>query len=126
MSVYQESRHLNFVAGADLSAKQYHIVKLDSTANQVVLASAATDVAVGVLANAPADGAEADVVGRNAQGTFKVMAGGNVSLGAYLTSDSNGKAVATTTAGNEVIGIALEAGVDTQIIQYLPLSRQHA
>jgi len=37
--------------------------------------------------------------------------GGNVTYGDKLTSDSVGRAIATTTAGNNVIGIAMVSGV---------------
>jgi hypothetical protein len=52
------------IAGGDLTAKQYHYVKL-SADNTVVVCAAATDVACGVLQNNPAlgDAAEICVVG---------------------------------------------------------------
>ena len=124
MSVFQEGRHLSFNAGADLSSSQYCIVKLSS--GNVVLAAAGTDFALGVLANAPKQNDIADVVGRNSHGTFKVLLGGTVAAGDTLSSDSSGHAVTDTTAGHETLGIALEAGVSGQIIQYMPLSRTHA
>jgi hypothetical protein len=87
-------------AGADLSAKTHYIVKLDSSGN-AVLASAGTDALVGVLQNYPASGEQAVYA---FGGTAKVVAGGTIAIGAWVTADSNGKAVATTTVGNVILG----------------------
>lgn len=96
-----------FEAAADLSAKQYRLVKM-SGANTVNVASAATDAIIGVLQNEPKSG-EAAVV--RLEGTSKVSSGTpvGVSYGGYVTSDSNGQAIATTTTDDNVIGIALSA-----------------
>jgi hypothetical protein len=111
--------------GADLTGKLFYIVKQDTTAQQVVLAAAGTDKIFGVLsrlnaAGSTAVGATVNVHARNASGTFKVICGGTVAIGDQLTSDSAGKAVATTTSGDHVLGEACEAGVAGQIIEYLP------
>lgn len=49
----------------------------------------------------------------------KVRLGGTVAAGDLLTSDANGKAVATTTAGHSYIGRAEVAGVLDDVITYL-------
>lgn len=101
-------------AGADLSTKQYYIVKQNSSA-AIVLASLATDVIVGVLQNKPKSG-EAALY--RFGGTSKVVASAPISIGARVTSTSTGKAVATTTNKDVVIGTALEAaGADGDIIE---------
>lgn len=126
MAVYTESSHVTRPAGADLSSSQYYIVKLqaDSTYSprSVILASAATDVLMGVIANVPDSGAgsDVDVVTRNASGTFKVICGGTIAIGDALTSDANGKAITTTSSGNHVLGYAQEAGASGQIIEFMP------
>lgn len=48
-------------------------------------------------------------------GIAEVEYGGNVTRGDLLTSDANGKAIATTTAGNRIIGIAMASGVSGDI-----------
>lgn len=106
----------SFKAGADLSAKQYYIVKLDSTQNQVVVATAATDKLLGVLLNNPVSGQEARV--HMNTGTVKVVAGAAIALGAYVTAGGAGKGAATTTDKDKCIGIALEAALaDGDIIE---------
>lgn len=87
-------------AAADLSTKQNYIVKLDST-GKAALADSGTAAIVGVLQNYPASGEQATYA---FTGTAKVVAGGSITPGAWVTSDGNGKAVATTTDKNVVLG----------------------
>jgi len=94
------------VAAADLSAKQYHIVTLATTAKQVKVAAAATGGLVGVLQNDPLAGEAASVV---CAGMTKVVTAGSVTIGALLTANSTGQATVTTTANNSVVGRALTA-----------------
>lgn len=91
----------SFVTGATtLAAKQYYIVK-QHTDGTAILSAAATDKHIGVLQNKPTVGQAALV---RFLGTTKVVAGGSISVGAWVTADSNGKAVATTTDKDVVIG----------------------
>lgn len=97
----------SFVCGATtLAAKQYYIVK-QHTDGTMILAAAGTDKLVGVLQNAPAVGQAALV---RFLGTTKVVAGGTISVGAWVTADSAGKAVATTSASDVVLGTYLGTG----------------
>lgn len=125
MSTYTDGPRFSADAGADLSAKRYYIVKTDAN-GKVVLASAATDKLIGVLDNTPEANDTADVVLRNGQGTFKVIAGGTISKDAYLTTDASGKAVATTTSGNHVFGQAVRAAVAGDIVEYFKKDFIHA
>lgn len=122
MATQVESRNRSFKAGADLSAKQYFIVKLSS--GNVVLASAATDIILGVLQNKPKSGENADVTLANAQGTVKVVAGGSISAGNMVTADSAGKAVATTTVGNYILGMALEDADSGDVFEVMPIAHR--
>lgn len=97
-------------AGADLSAKYGYIVK--QSAQTYVLASAATDKIAGVLQNKPESGETCLVYNR---GKVPVIYGDTVSVGDRLTSDADGKAIATTTTGNVVIGTAVKAGAVNDI-----------
>jgi len=91
----------SFVCGATtLIAKKNYIVK-QHTDGTIILAAAATDSIVGVLMNKPAVGAAALV---RIGGTAKVIAGGAINPGAWVTSDGGGKAIATTTDKNVVLG----------------------
>jgi hypothetical protein len=88
---------VSLVAGADLSAKQYTFVKINSS-GEAVAAAAATDIPVGVLQNAPTSGQEAEVL---VVGGTKIVAGAAIADGAQIGTSSAGKAV------------ALVAGTDT-------------
>jgi hypothetical protein len=107
---------VTLVAGADLSAKQYTFVKLDSS-GQAVAAAAATDIPVGVLQNAPTSGQEAEVL---IVGGTKIVAGAAISEGAQIGTGSTGKAVALV-AGTDttkyVVGTLLtESAADANIV----------
>lgn len=103
-------------AGADLSTKKYFLVKLNST-KQAILGAAATDSLIGVLQNKPKL-AEAGLV--RFGGTSKVVAGGAIAVGARVTTNAAGKAIATTTAADTVIGQAVEAAAaDGDVIEII-------
>lgn len=109
------------VAGEAMTTKQYYIVQLDASGN-IEVAEGATDLIVGVLQNKPAAGAPALY---RFLGTSKVVSAGSVAIGDWVTTDSAGKAVATTTDGNIVIGRALEVGTTDGDIFEVQLSIQH-
>ena len=106
-----------FKANGDLSAKQYYILAADTVENQVVLANAQTVPIIGTLENAPVSGDVADVLLSSANGTRKVYCGGTIAIGDYITADSSGKAITTTSAGDMVIGRALQVGAASKIIE---------
>ncbi len=108
------------ITSEDLSAKQFFIVQMDSSGD-IELAEAATDFIVGVLQNKPESGQGATY---RFLGTSKVKLGGTVAIGDWLTTASDGEAIATTTDGNITIGRAIEAGVDQDIAE-VQLSIQH-
>lgn len=93
------------------------------TGRKVVLATSATDAnIIGILNEVKAATEPVSVVARNGEGTFKAVVGvnsGGVAIGDRLTVDSDSGVITTTTSGNQVIGIALEAGVAGQVIEIL-------
>lgn len=92
-------------ASADLSSYQYTIVKA-ATWPQIQVASAATDSILGVLQNDPnAAGQPAEVA---CLGVCKVIAGGSITVGDHVTTNSTGYAATTTSANNHVLGVALD------------------
>lgn len=134
MANYSETRYVDRIAGAALTAAtdNFRIVKMQAdatnpTGRSVIKSTAATDKHFGVL-NLAGDvktGEPVDVCVRNAVGTFKVVLGGTVAVNDELTSDANGAAITTTTGGDQVIGLAQEAGVVGQVIEYLPVNRKY-
>lgn len=114
MSQSNLSGEITRSAAADLSTKKYYILKQDSSGN-VAIATLATDPIVGVLQNKPKSGEDALY---RFLGTTKVVAGAPISINDKVTTNSSGKAIATTTDKDTVIGLALEAaGADGDIIE---------
>jgi len=108
----QESRETRtFIAGEDLSSSQFKFVTLESD-GQIDLADSAGENCMGVVVNDPTSGSEATVV---VGGKTVVTAGGTIAAGASVATDASGDAV-TASTGNIVMGYALEAGVDGQVI----------
>ncbi len=97
------------VANADYSAKQFYLMKVNSSGNAEL--SGAGEAAIGVLQNEPASGKSAELM---TFGVSKVQYGNTVTQGQQLMSDANGKAVPHT-GTNEVIGVALESGSSGEI-----------
>lgn len=124
MTIRSDNFAKGFLAGGSISAKR--IVKFGSADNAVVQAAAATDSLIGVSDLAAASGAQVDVV---MNGIAIVEYGGNVTRGALLTADANGKAVAAApSAGsnNRVVGVAMVSGVsgDLGAVHLSPTSLQ--
>lgn len=120
MATFTDGPRHSFKTTTDLSAKKYHIMK-QTADDTVAIADGPTAKLVGVLYNTPVAGELASVHRLNAQDSFLVKAGGDISYGQQLTSNTDGEAVATTTEDDVVIGIALKDAVDGDIVEYAPL-----
>lgn len=98
-----------FVAGADLSSKQFHFVEVDNGTGNVTAVDGATDRAIGVLQNAPTSGQVADVL---IAGGTKVVAGGTASAGQPVFASASATAVTlgigTTGSAAYVLGTFIE------------------
>lgn len=104
---------LSLEAGADLSSKQFHLVKLTSSGKVDV--SGASDRPIGVLQNDPGSGHAAQV---RVLGVSKVVSGYSFSVGTVLASNASGKAITSSSA--KPIGIALEAATSAdQVVSVL-------
>jgi len=115
MSVRFSPQSVGFIAGADLSSSKYFLVKLDTTANQVVLGGAGDEV-IGVLLNKPESGEQADVA---VAGGAKVEYGGTIAINDKLKCDANGNVVVTTTNNDFYFARAIEAGVDGDVAEVI-------
>jgi hypothetical protein len=105
-----------FTASADLSAKQYHFVKMSGN-NTVTVCAAITDVPIGVLQNAPTSGQAAEVC---LFGISKVVADGTLAAGNVIGTSLDGQADAIS-AGSDttvyVMGIALNAAAAGDVVE---------
>lgn len=102
------------VAGADLSAKQFTAVIINSTVNEVVT-TAGTEKIAGVLQNKPTAGQAAQVM---VDGVTKGVAGAAITQGAEVEVLAGGKF--TPLSAGVSVGIALiAAAADGDIISVL-------
>lgn len=115
MSQAQYSGSKGFVATSALGLGV--AVKLSS--GEVVAATAGTDKIIGVTENSCEAGEVVSVRLRNASGTAKVKSGGSVSIGDRVTATTAGKLIATTTANDEVVGLALEAAASNDVFEVM-------
>lgn len=114
ISIYTQS----FKAGADFQLKQYFAMKLDTTEDQVVLATAG--VGDGILQNKPDIGQAAAV---RHHGISRNVVDGNATailIGSLITSDAAGKGVVADSIGDVAYGKALQASTtDGDVIAIL-------
>lgn len=100
----------SFVCGAAIAP--HRIVMFGANDNSMVQATAATDLLVGVSDELGGNnGGRVDII---LSGVAEVEYGGAVTRGAKLTTDANGKAVATAPVAGvnaHVIAIAMVSGV---------------
>lgn len=114
MSQFNEGNSKGWVATAAIP--EGYAVKLAS--GQVVVATSATDKIVGVtIGDATPAGQTATVKLRSGAGTYKVKLGSTVAVGDFLTSNGSGQLITTSTAGNAIVGQALESGVSGDFIE---------
>ena len=108
-----------FENGADLSAGRYYIMSLSG--GKLIKASAATDTLVGVLNENAVDSATSgNQLGLCVNGIAYVVAGAATPAGAFLISNSSGKAIETAGATDILLGQALEtADADGDVIKCL-------
>ena len=106
----------SFVAGADLSAKQYKFVEL-SDAETVVLAGDG-EGAIGILQNNPALGEMANVMIIGIS-NLVVGAGGIDTIMSKVACDASGDGDKATANKAVYNAIALETGVDDDVIKVL-------
>ena len=94
---------LKVASSADLSTSQYYFVKLVSSGEVDVAASA--DIPIGVIQNDASGGVAAEVL---PIGVTKVVSGSTIAAGSLVGVSSLGKAeVFSETAGEYQVGIAL-------------------
>ena len=98
-----------YVAGADLTGKQYTFVTSDGDEVTTTGAGASAD---GVLWNEPVSGDAATVI---RGGEVNVYAGGTITVGAKIASTAAGLAVVATT-GNVILGEARTAAVSGGLV----------
>lgn len=111
LSIWEDS----FIAGADLSAKQFYAVELTAE-NTVDVASDATDAAIGILQNKPRSGEAADVMHVGRSYAVADGSGTAIAVGDLVGPAAGGKLVKKATADFATIGRALSAAAADNIL----------
>lgn len=111
-------------AAADLSALQYTIVELNAT-NQVAASTTEVEPKLGILMNKPSAAGQAAEVAINGS-VVKCIALGTTAEGDWLTAGADGHAEVTVTDLDEVVGYALTAGVDGDLIEVVVAPGTHS
>ena len=117
MGSYSQPRMKTYIAGADLSAKQYHFVKISSSDDETVELAGANGRAIGVLMNDPKQGEPAEValIG----GGAKLKMDEAAAVGKYLTSSANSQGEVADAAGEHVAALLMEGASDGDIAEVL-------
>jgi hypothetical protein len=105
MAEFGVQEALTLQAAADLSAVQYHIVRLSAAQSCNVASDSTNSGILGVLQTKPKTGEFATV---GYLGKSKVVAGAAITVGAIITNNSSGRAAAVA-SGGMAFGRALEA-----------------
>ena len=102
---------------SNLASKTQFLVNLDTSDDLTVNIAAGATAPLYVLVD-DGDGSSTALTGSIAtEGRVKVKLGGNVNPGDKLTSDGNGKAIATTTDTDNFAGIAFTGGALNDVIE---------
>jgi len=107
------------VAGEDMSGKQYRGVVISADFTVVGVSNANTSKPIGILQNDPTSGEPAVIA---MCGVCRAEAGGTITVGDSLAYNNSGDVIsdAEVTDGTatdlHIIGMAIQAGVDTEII----------
>ena len=105
---YSDTDVISFLAGAAVTKNR--VVKLDTTANQVIHAAAIADLSIGVALNTAASG---ELVNVQYRGIAKIEVAAAVTLGAEVMGQAaaaDGSIDVAAGATARSLGVALEAG----------------
>lgn len=123
MAVSEAVKTISFVAGEAFVAADVGKLVEVSGANTVALVNAATDLPVGVLAEAPLEiGQAVPVALIAAGGRLKIQAGAAITAGQLLIAAADGQVTGVAGVGNlaadtTAVGIALMDGEDGEMIE---------
>lgn len=115
MATEEALKCITLPAAADLSAKQYRAMTVDSNGRAAV--STRGQGSAGILQNNPGALDRAATIA--IAGVSKVVLGGTVTKGQKLVSDANGALVNASSSDNNFLGIAIGSGGSGEIIAAL-------
>ena len=103
-------------ASTDLSGKEGFIAEYDSG----LKLSGGTN-ALGVITEGGATESDVAILG-TFDGVLRGKAAGTIAVGDKLKVDSNGKLAAYTSGAGTVVGVALQAGVADELVEFAPMA----
>lgn len=103
-------------ASTDLSGKEGFIAEYDSG----LKLSGGTN-AFGVITEGGATESDVAILG-TFDGVLRGKAAGTIAVGDKLKVDSNGKLAAYTSGAGTVVGVALQAGVADELVEFAPMA----
>lgn len=103
-------------ASTDLSGKEGFIAEYDSG----LKLSGGTN-ALGVITEGGATESDVAILG-TIDGVLRGKAAGTIAVGDKLKVDSNGKLAAYTSGAGTVVGVALQAGVADELVEFAPMA----
>ena len=116
MSQQNEGNAKGYVANVAIA--EGLAVKLSS--GKAVIATAATDKIIGVTQSKAAEGETVSIKLRSSAGTVKCKVTETTAIGDRLTATTDGTLIPTTTAANEVVAVAIEAGSSGDFVEAMP------
>lgn len=109
MAFEGEQLNTTRAAAADLSTKQFFLVKRDTTAGRCALVAAATDIPIGILQNKPAAAGRAAEICTFGRSKAQVEATTDIAIGDKLGPHTDGRLIKKTANNDVVCAIAEEA-----------------
>lgn len=103
-------------ASTDLSGKEGFIAEYDSG----LKLSGGTN-ALGVITEGGATESDVAILG-TFDGVLRGKAAGTIAVGNKLKVDSNGKLAAYTSGAGTIVGVALQAGVADELVEFAPMA----
>ena len=103
-------------ASTDLSGKEGFIAEYDSG----LKLSGGTN-GLGVITEGGATESDVAILG-TFDGVLRGKAAGTIAVGDKLKVDSNGKLAAYTSGAGTVVGVALQAGVADELVEFAPMA----
>jgi len=114
IQVQEGAQVITRTSSEDMSSANGLCVQIDAAGTVSIADTAASHIIIGVCVDGGA--ASGDPVSICTMGVCKVRVGATVNEGAALTCEAGGRAIATTTTADYIVGQALEAGVDGDYI----------
>lgn len=112
---------LTFKAAAAIAKGKVVIAGADD--DHVAVSTVATAKNIGILQTATTEAEGKAEVALPGGGGKALLGSGGAAFGDLLTSDSNGALVVTTTPGNRVMAMALQAGSENDLISVMVLAQ---